>query len=159
MAKSSYAEKLKDPRWQKKRLEIFERDEWYCQSCCRDDQTLVVHHLVYRNGADPWDYEDHELLTLCADCHEIWHEEMPMANKELLDAIHLGQYSPQAIKGLADAIKGMMICKIPDCQLDIISHAITDPALCNMIDDAYFTYLHNKLHPGIPQPCGRGDAK
>ena len=24
----SYSDKLKDPRWQRKRLEIFERDNW-----------------------------------------------------------------------------------------------------------------------------------
>jgi len=26
--KEQYSEKLKDPRWQRKRLAIFERDEW-----------------------------------------------------------------------------------------------------------------------------------
>ena len=28
-----YSEKLKDPRWQKKRLEILERDNFRCQYC------------------------------------------------------------------------------------------------------------------------------
>ncbi len=26
----TYAEQLKDPRWQKRRLEILQRDEWRC---------------------------------------------------------------------------------------------------------------------------------
>lgn len=29
----SYAEKFKDPRWQKKRLKIMERDNWKCCEC------------------------------------------------------------------------------------------------------------------------------
>jgi 5-methylcytosine-specific restriction endonuclease McrA len=29
----TYGDKLKDPRWQKRRLEIFKRDEWTCQQC------------------------------------------------------------------------------------------------------------------------------
>lgn len=31
--KEEYAKKLMDPRWQKKRLEIFKRDGWKCQNC------------------------------------------------------------------------------------------------------------------------------
>jgi 5-methylcytosine-specific restriction endonuclease McrA len=33
MNKSKYSEKLRDPRWQKKRLEIFQRDNFICQNC------------------------------------------------------------------------------------------------------------------------------
>lgn len=66
----NYYEKLKDPRWQKKRLEIFERDEFQCQSCNSEDQTLHVHHKTYVYGNDPWDYPDINLITLCADCHQ-----------------------------------------------------------------------------------------
>lgn len=71
---SSYYEKLKDGRWQKKRLEVFERDAFHCQACgvSADDGevTLHVHHKVYRKGADPWDYELGQLITYCSDCHE-----------------------------------------------------------------------------------------
>jgi len=38
--KVTYAEKLKDPRWQKKRLEIMERDEWTCQWCVDSESPL-----------------------------------------------------------------------------------------------------------------------
>lgn len=47
--KKSYAEKLRDPRWQKKRLKIFERDGWACQDCRSTTNTLNLHHLL--NGA------------------------------------------------------------------------------------------------------------
>ena len=45
-----YAEKLKDPRWQKKRLEILERDAWVCQKCFDTKSTLHVHHRIYNGG-------------------------------------------------------------------------------------------------------------
>jgi 5-methylcytosine-specific restriction endonuclease McrA len=67
---AAYAEKLKDPRWQKKRLEIFERDGWKCVACKSTDNSLNVHHLQYRKGKDPWDYSGFELATLCEPCHK-----------------------------------------------------------------------------------------
>lgn len=65
----SYWEKLKDPRWQKKRLAIMERDRFACLECKAKDQTLHVHHRLYRKGLDPWDYDDGDLMTLCEGCH------------------------------------------------------------------------------------------
>lgn len=38
---SEYKEKLKDPRWQKKRLQIFERDDWCCQKCGDERENWV----------------------------------------------------------------------------------------------------------------------
>ena len=69
-----YADKLKDPRWQQKRLKIMERDEWECKMCCRKNDMLTVHHMLYKNATDPWDYEDHHLVTLCDHCHKLYHE-------------------------------------------------------------------------------------
>jgi len=66
----TYAEKLKDPRWQKKRLEILERDSFMCKNCGRDDKTLHVDHKIYRKGFDPWEYDETDLQTLCEDCHK-----------------------------------------------------------------------------------------
>ncbi len=61
----------KDPRWQKKRLKIMERDNFKCTSCQTPDKTLNVHHCVtYRKNTKPWEYEDEELITLCEDCHK-----------------------------------------------------------------------------------------
>lgn len=67
---SSYAEALKDPRWQKKRLEILSRDNWKCRRCDRGDKTLHVHHTRYFRGHMPWEYEGRCLRTLCEPCHE-----------------------------------------------------------------------------------------
>lgn len=65
----TYAEKLRSPKWQKRRLEIMERDRFSCQICSDTETTLNVHHLIYRQNADPWEYGDDELITLCEPCH------------------------------------------------------------------------------------------
>lgn len=67
---STYPEKLRDPRWQKKRLEIMERDGFRCRICHSEEETLNVHHIVYRSG-DPWDAASKNLVTLCENCHGI----------------------------------------------------------------------------------------
>lgn len=64
----TYSQKLRDPRWQKKRLEIFERDGWTCHFCHSKDKNLQVHHVVYRK-LEPWEYPNYLYQTLCEDCH------------------------------------------------------------------------------------------
>lgn len=69
----TYSQKLRDPRWQKKRLEILQRDNWKCVVCLRADKPLQVHHGVYARR-EPWDYPDYIYQTLCEDCHPIRQE-------------------------------------------------------------------------------------
>jgi hypothetical protein len=63
----TYSKKLQDPRWQKKRLEILERDDFKCQNCSDTKNTLHVHHKIY--SGEPWETESKYLITLCEDCH------------------------------------------------------------------------------------------
>lgn len=65
----SYSEKLRDPRWQKMRLEVMQRDKFQCRVCNNAEKTLNVHHRFYTKGAAPWEYEPSALVTLCEDCH------------------------------------------------------------------------------------------
>lgn len=65
-----YTEELKSPLWQKKRLEIMQRDKFTCQHCGRKDKSLHIHHLIYHKGLKPYEYQDEELITLCDRCHE-----------------------------------------------------------------------------------------
>ena len=65
----TYAEKLKDPRWQRKRLEILERDGFKCIKCGDTKKTLHVHHVAYLRKTEPWDHPSSGLLTLCETCH------------------------------------------------------------------------------------------
>jgi hypothetical protein len=66
---SAYSLKLKDPRWQKLRLEVLQRCEWKCQLCLNTKDTLFVHHNYYSSGRDPWDYPPEDLHAYCEDCH------------------------------------------------------------------------------------------
>lgn len=70
----TYAQALKHPKWQRRRLEIMSRDKFRCTRCSADSHTLNVHHKVYRRGSAPWDYTDAELVTLCETCHEAVHD-------------------------------------------------------------------------------------
>lgn len=85
----SYSEKLKDPRWQKKRLEVLSRDEFTCQCCGATDKTLHVHHKFYFSDTEPWEDFRNQLITLCEDCHSTEHIE----NLDNEYAITAGMYS------------------------------------------------------------------
>jgi len=63
MAKSDYL----SPHWQKKRLEILERDGWTCVACGDKSNTLHVHHVLY--CGKPWNTPSEYLQTLCEKCH------------------------------------------------------------------------------------------
>ena len=63
----TYSQKLKDPRWQKRRLHILELRGWKCERCKDDKTTLHVHHKKYRG--QPWEALDHDLEVLCEPCH------------------------------------------------------------------------------------------
>ena len=67
---TTYSEKLKDPRWQKKRLKVLERDDWTCQCCSETKETLHVHHKKYAKSGNPWDSPMKDLKTLCEGCHD-----------------------------------------------------------------------------------------
>jgi hypothetical protein len=66
---TTYFEKLQDPRWQKRRLQILEASGWKCDNCESETKTLHVHHKIYRKGWAPWEYDDCDLQALCKDCH------------------------------------------------------------------------------------------
>lgn len=92
----TYSEKLKDPRWQKKRLEILERDKFTCQECGDATKELNVHHRHYLPKADPWNYENEVLATLCRDCHA------ERTELNLWLAIQLGKAGASQIRMLAE---------------------------------------------------------
>jgi hypothetical protein len=74
MAYKSYYEKLKDPRWQKRRLEALSAADWRCELCYDNESTLHVHHKAYIKGKEPWDYDADQLAVLCEACHEGTHD-------------------------------------------------------------------------------------
>ena len=74
-----YSELLKSPFWKIKRERIMARDGHKCVNC-GGTSSLVVHHKQYhffkkRNElANPWEYDDKYLITLCSTCHQSGHE-------------------------------------------------------------------------------------
>ena len=89
----SYAAKLRDPRWQKTRLQIMERDKFACVSCDDATSELQVHHGYYVGTKEPWEYEHDSLWTLCGDCHA----EADVARKHAV--MLLGTVPPLVLSG------------------------------------------------------------
>lgn len=62
------ASKYKDPRWQRRRLEVMQRDGWKCTACQATNVPLHVHHMRYARQL--WSGDPDDLQTLCERCHE-----------------------------------------------------------------------------------------
>ncbi|KKQ74820.1 MAG: hypothetical protein US97_C0056G0002 [Microgenomates group bacterium GW2011_GWF1_38_5] len=66
----NYKEQYQHPQWQKKRLEILQRDNFTCRSCDSQEKQLSVHHQYYLEDKMIWEYPNNCYLSLCEDCHE-----------------------------------------------------------------------------------------
>lgn len=80
----TYAELLRDPRWQKRRLEVLEAAGWMCSNCFDTETELHVHHLRYKWSRAPWEYGNDELKCLCKTCHSAETEAWAMLKDELM---------------------------------------------------------------------------
>lgn len=98
----TYKEKLKLPQWQKKRLEIMQRDNWTCRICRTTDDTLNVHHGYYDRMLEPWQYPDKSLYTICENCHNNTTQEM----KDVYKII--GFIPPELIRHLIEDLKNKL---------------------------------------------------
>jgi hypothetical protein len=63
---SNYTQKLKNPKWQKRRLAVLERAKWRCEDCGEDASELQVYHCAYVRALEPWEHGDDLLMCLCA---------------------------------------------------------------------------------------------
>lgn len=68
--KLTYSEKLRNPRWQRKRLEIWDRAGNKCENCNDSEFEMHVHHKWYERGREPWEYPNEALALLCSECHK-----------------------------------------------------------------------------------------
>lgn len=86
----TYQEQLKSPKWQKKRLEIMQRDGFKCRSCGDDKSQLSVHHIFYLKGKKVDEYHNSFLLTLCDKCHNELHRQTELVYYAITQhAIHI----------------------------------------------------------------------
>ncbi|MFA5300864.1 MAG: hypothetical protein WC389_21955 [Lutibacter sp.] len=100
-SKRNYIELLKDPRWQRKRLEILNRDNFTCIICNDSKSNLQVHHKYYIKSLDPWEYDSFAYLTLCEDCHKDIE-----IKKEMLNRFLYGKFcTPDHLYQLTEIIK------------------------------------------------------
>lgn len=67
--KKSYSEKLLDPRWQKCRLLVLQKDDFKCTLCGDRETELHIHHEEY--SGEPWEAPIDKLKTLCKHCHKV----------------------------------------------------------------------------------------
>jgi len=108
MSSSSYSSMLRDARWQRKRLEIMERDNFTCRSCGKSDKddgtTLNVHHAFYIKGKKPWVYDEDMLTTWCQECHDKRHCQI---NELLYNAT---QFTAQEMSGLVICAHLNVLC-------------------------------------------------
>ncbi len=141
----TYAEKLKDPRWQKMRLRIFERDEFTCRYCGDVESTLHIHHKIYRNNCDPWEYEESDLITLCEECHSEEREQISKTVKALIDAVKRNFFSGDILNIAIgfDAIK-FPSPYVPEVIASIISWVLQDENIMQELSDRYFDNLKEK---------------
>ena len=131
-----YSKYYKDPRWQKKRLKIFERDRFSCDFCGSKRRTLVVHHFWYGQIEDkktgewrdrlPWEYKDEFLITLCEKCHEKEHASRAKNESTLLDRLRIWQFSSEDIERLNEAIYNMDDLIKPFSAVDTIWYMLSD---------------------------------
>lgn len=64
-----YKKKLLNPKWQRKRLEILDRDDFTCTVCGDTETELQIHHKKYTG--EPWQANSDDLTTLCSHCHTV----------------------------------------------------------------------------------------
>jgi hypothetical protein len=101
-----YFEKLKDPRWQKRRTEVLQAANFTCEDCGAKDIELHVHHCIYEKGREPWEYAN-TLICVCKNCHKTRQEHESKAHMAL--AILMRHSKIMDIAGLYNFLYGLAI--------------------------------------------------
>lgn len=142
--KAAYAEKLLDPRWQKKRRRILKRDKFSCRRCLIGPGPYHVHHRWYRG--EPWEAPDYALETLCEVCHEEETANRAAAERCLLAAFK--GFSAGELDSIAETFdklfKDDLIPEIHDHEYyvpNLIRHAFWNPSVREWIAESFFAKL------------------
>ena len=109
---NSYSSQYKNPKWQKKRLEILERDNFACRKCGDKESTLHVHHFEYTKGRKVWEYNDSNFATLCDSCHAEIHS---LNDRIKYDIVHFNrnwvkEEHGEVLGSLADLVMMLAVC-------------------------------------------------
>lgn len=126
-AKLTYREQLLHPSWQRKRLEIMERDDFTCQHCCDGESTLNVHHKCYVKGRLAWEYPGHQLITLCATCHAFAHDRLARLASLWATLPSDGPFSDFEAMAMLSGWETRR-CTWPDMESAQVSHQVSEDA-------------------------------
>lgn len=146
----TYAEKLRDPRWQKRRLEVMERDRFTCFRCRSTDKTLNVHHLMYEKGKSPWDYNDSALVTLCEDCHkEVEDLECKLAFGAFMAARGMNLNTARLVLSYAALAAGVTECFPAEICGEMLRQATVDQAVSHHVNKRLAEYKPGTIEQTI----------
>lgn len=123
-ASDLYFLKLRDPRWQRRRLEIFDRDNFCCVECGNSRDTLHIHHRRYIKNIEPWDYPASLLMTVCEKCHEAFHFDT--------GRLTVGEYLESTLRFYgadADILRRLQVVFIANFQSEVLTRADWDRLL------------------------------
>lgn len=154
--RQQYLEKLRDPRWQKLRLKVLERDEWCCQRCFDSTSTLHVHHRNYVPGQDPWDSPSDSLVTLCESCHTEEIEMQSEVDQRLLRALR-SKFFYRELIGIAAAIEEMPIEHTPDVVASVYEWALSTTEVQRTLIEMYFEFLRERRKEREAGAANKGD--
>lgn len=147
MRRFNYSKKLKDPRWQRVRLRIFERDNFTCQMCDSTENSLCVHHIKY--SGEPWEAPDEYLITLCEFCHEVEHNNREVVDRNLLDSFRLKKLNSEHISWM-DCVLEHTTLSADEITLLFVALFSNNPNIDKILDDSlrhvgyYFTGADTK---------------
>lgn len=127
MAGKSYYELLRDPQWQRKRLEVMERAEFRCESCDNASETLNVHHSYYEKGLSPWEYPAESLHCLCDTCHKL----AEIVRRELHRQI--GRITLLDMEDLLGYARGLEMARYPEVEYRVNNKNVASGMLAAFI--------------------------
>lgn len=144
----TYSEKLKDPRWQKKRLEVLNRDNFTCRICGDNTSTLHAHHKFYERGKEPWEYDIKHLVTLCEICHDSEERQMQEYAPLFIDTFKQSEFFADDLRELAWGIHEIKLLHLPSVVASAYSYAFRSEEMQRLIIEKYFERLKaNKENP------------
>lgn len=100
----NFNDQYKDPRWEKKRIEIYRRDYWHCRKCGNTNIKLEAHHLYYQRDLMLWEYDNDSLVTLCTKCHNDIHDNLKKLSGIIAFKILTGELDVLGILPMSDYI-------------------------------------------------------
>lgn len=120
----SYTDQLKWSQWQRRKLEIFSRDNWTCKQCGATNVILNVHHKEYKKNLKAWEYESELLVTLCKPCHQILHH--PETQQSTINMLGNGIPDIKEVNDKITTLQEKLKENLPDSEIDDLLKGIDE---------------------------------